>query len=604
MYGAIIGDVVGSKYEFNNIKTKDFPMLSEGCTFTDDTVMTIAVARALMRSREKKINLQEILVDEMQYLGKKYPDGSYGLSFSKWLQTKNPKPYNSFGNGSAMRVSPCGLIAVEIGEALSLAKASAEVTHNHPEGIKGAQAVAGAIFLAKTGKTKDEIASFIKTNFYDLEETLEEIRPKYYFNETCQETVPQAIQAFLESDDFEDAIRNAVSLGGDSDTLAAITGSIAWVYYGCYRRFELLTEKDNSLLLDEIKKLLPIEFAETIQEFAKNCMGRNGTYYRVGSCSQIPHRVNEGREVQFTLSSKLICQANGMIWKEKLQKTSTNELIKQFCSDKWYVNILHDFKLGVINYKDYADLCNRISNNPTYLNEASLDECFVYLTYLWRWHYGTGGWPDFDYKHRHEIRMARMRIVNLLFCLSLENESKESNSTPEINSSMKLLEFIRGNVQKYGKIDEFNARTDNPEKPTEILYFVRFKSIRELEEEWNTEIFEKGECFYIAFANAYCDIKKGETPKFKKRVNEEKNDKYSFYECKNEHVSSIVLLDEDERCFYRFNNAKKKWIPDWNLYFEYIGYSSSCNEISEVVCTKEYLHRMGIDTLRGTRFYE
>ena len=279
-------------------------------------------------------------------------------------------------------------------------------------------------------------------------------------------------------------------------------------------------------------------------------------------------------------------------------------MIKQFCSDKWYVNILHDFKLGVINYKDYADLCNRISNNPTYLNEASLDECFVYLTCLWRCDYGTGGWSGFDYEHRHEIRMARMRIVNLLFCLSLGNECKESNSTLEINSSMKLLEFIKGNVQKYGKIDEFIARTDNPEKPTEILYFVRFKSIRELEEEWNTEIFEKGECFYIAFANAYCDIKKGETPKFRKRVNEEKNDKYSFYECKNEHVSSIVLLDEDERCFYRFNNAKKKWIPDWNLYFDYIGYSSSCNEISEVVCTKEELRRMGMDTLLGTRFYE
>lgn len=234
MYGAIIGDIVGSKYEFGNIKTKDFPLFSEGCSFTDDTVMTVAVASALLKSRETGCDFGKALVAEMQRFGRAYPfpQGGYGARFSAWLRQDDPQPYHSFGNGSAMRVSPCGLLAKTLEEALSLAEQSAAVTHNHPEGIKGAQATAAAIFLAKSGWSKDAIGGYICDHFYPLNQTLDEIRPDYGFDETCQGSVPQALTAFLESTSFEDAIRNAVSLGGDSDTLGAITGSVAWAFYG------------------------------------------------------------------------------------------------------------------------------------------------------------------------------------------------------------------------------------------------------------------------------------------------------------------------------------------------------------------------------------
>lgn len=276
MLGAIIGDIVGSKYEFNNIKTKEFPLFSNGCSYTDDTIMTVAVAKALLRSYKEKTDFKAVLVEEMQSMGRKYPfpSGGYGMRFADWLFNDNPKPYNSFGNGSAMRVSPCGLIAVELCEALSLAKASAEVTHNHPEGIKGAQAVAGAIFLAKQHKDKEVIAEFIKANFYDLDKSLDEIRENYFFNETCQGTVPQAITAFLESDSFEDAIRNAVSLGGDSDTLTAITGSIAWSYY-----MSCTDEIGDELrkISDTAKNMLPEEFVSVIEEMNSTSLARKNT---------------------------------------------------------------------------------------------------------------------------------------------------------------------------------------------------------------------------------------------------------------------------------------------------------------------------------------
>ncbi len=237
MYGAIIGDIVGSVYEFDNIKTKDFPFLTDQCTFTDDTILTIAVARSLLEYKDKcacsDVDFKELLVDKVRKLCLKYPNpqGGYGMRFLNWIYTNSIEPYNSFGNGSAMRVSACGLIATSMEQALSLAKQSAEITHNHPEGIKGAQAVSGAIFLAKRGSSKEYIKSFVEKDFYNLDFCLDDIRDTYEFNESCQETVPQAIVAFLESTDYEDAIRNAVSLGGDSDTLAAITGSIAWAYY-------------------------------------------------------------------------------------------------------------------------------------------------------------------------------------------------------------------------------------------------------------------------------------------------------------------------------------------------------------------------------------
>ena len=228
MLGAIIGDIIGSVYEFNNIKTKDFPLFSKESFFTDDTVMTIAVADALLNGRTA-----DNYIDSMKKFGRLYPDSGYGGNFGSWLFSDNRKPYNSFGNGSAMRVSPCGWFANSLDEAESLAEKSAAVTHNHPEGIKGAQATAAAIFLARIGRSQTEIKEYIEDIYeYNLSRKLDDIRPIYRFNEICQETVPEAIIAFLESDSFEDAIRNAISLGGDSDTLAAITGSIAEAAFG------------------------------------------------------------------------------------------------------------------------------------------------------------------------------------------------------------------------------------------------------------------------------------------------------------------------------------------------------------------------------------
>lgn len=228
MLGAIIGDIVGSVYEWNNIKTKEFPLFSPDCFFTDDTVMTLAMAEGLLNG-----GTEEAFIRAMKGLGRKYPDAGYGNRFGSWLFSDEESPYNSWGNGSAMRVSPVGWMYDTLEAVERYAEISASVTHNHPEGIKGAQAAAASIFLARKGKTKQEIKAYVENTYgYDLSRTLEEIRPVYRFNESCQGTVPEAIIAFLESDGFEDAIRNAISLGGDSDTLAAITGSIAEAAYG------------------------------------------------------------------------------------------------------------------------------------------------------------------------------------------------------------------------------------------------------------------------------------------------------------------------------------------------------------------------------------
>lgn len=268
MYGAVIGDIVGSKYEFNNIKTKDFPLFSDGCDFTDDSIMTIAVARAILRSAGTDVPLGKTLVEEMQALGHRfpYPQGGYGGKFGQWLQTPSPAPYHSFGNGSAMRVSACALVAENMEEAILLSATSAAVTHDHPEGIKGAVATAAAIFLAKNGHTKDEIRRHVEEHYYPLDRTLDEIRPVYQFNETCRGTVPEAIIAFLESDSFEDAVRNAVSLGGDSDTLGAITGSIAYAFYH--------TADRNTALEKTANRYLPSDFVETIEQFRALCATR------------------------------------------------------------------------------------------------------------------------------------------------------------------------------------------------------------------------------------------------------------------------------------------------------------------------------------------
>ena len=257
MYGAILGDIVGSPYEFdcNNYKAKDFPLFSKRSEFTDDTVMTLAVAKALRETRgADDETIKAALVREMQRLGRTYPDRGYGARFGGWLYAKDPKPYNSYGNGSAMRVSAAAELAETMEEALRLARLSAEVTHDHPEGVKGAQATAAAIFLARTGRGKAEIRAQIEREFgYDLSRTCDEIRPEYHHVESCQETVPEAITAFLESVDFEDALRTAVSLGGDSDTLAAITGSIAEGFYGVP---EAMKERCRRALAPELLALL------------------------------------------------------------------------------------------------------------------------------------------------------------------------------------------------------------------------------------------------------------------------------------------------------------------------------------------------------------
>ncbi len=232
MYGAIIGDIVGSVYEFNNHRSKDFTFLTEENYFTDDSVMTIAVGKALHESKKNNYeDLEKQLIYWMHEIGKRYPDCGYGGRFYGWMMYDGDKPYNSFGNGSGMRTSDCAVFAESLEEALSLAERCAAVTHNHPEGIKGAQSITACIWLAKEGKTIKEIRKYVEDHFYKLDFTLDEIRPTYEFNEICQDSCPQAIEAFLESNSFEDAIRNAISIGGDSDTLAAMTGAIAEAYY-------------------------------------------------------------------------------------------------------------------------------------------------------------------------------------------------------------------------------------------------------------------------------------------------------------------------------------------------------------------------------------
>jgi len=230
--GAIIGDIVGSRFEWNNHRSKDFELFTGECFATDDSIMTLAIGKALMESKSGWSDLGEQAVRCMQEVGRPYPRCGYGGRFWDWMYSDHPKPYNSFGNGAAMRVSACGFVARSLEEAKALSKAVTEVTHNHPEGLKGAEATVVAIYMARTGSTIEEIRDVIDQEYYPINFTLDEIRDTYAFNETCQDTVPQALEAFFESNSFEDAIRNAISVGGDSDTLAAITGGIAEAYYG------------------------------------------------------------------------------------------------------------------------------------------------------------------------------------------------------------------------------------------------------------------------------------------------------------------------------------------------------------------------------------
>ena len=261
MYGAILGDMIGAPYEFDRgNKTKEFPLFVDESQFTDDTVMTIAVAKALLSvtKNDDDETGHHAVSKEMRVFGREYPDAGYGGRFRDWLFDHwKPQPYNSWGNGSAMRVSSVGWLYDSIEETRRFAKLTAEVTHNHPEGIKGAEATAVAIFMARKGSSKEEIKEYIVREFgYDLSRTCDEIRPTYHHVESCQETVPEAIIAFLESKDFEDCIRTAVSLGGDCDTLTCISGSIAEAFYGV-----------PDELKQECVKRLPDEFLNVLNDF-------------------------------------------------------------------------------------------------------------------------------------------------------------------------------------------------------------------------------------------------------------------------------------------------------------------------------------------------
>lgn len=264
MYGAILGDIIGSPFEFDRgDKTKNFKLFSRKSHFTDDSVMTLAVCEALLKVGQDATvkEIEDTVISSMQSWGRRYPRAGYGGYFRRWLTARHPEPYNSFGNGSAMRVSAVGWLYDSLEKTRTVAKATANVTHNHPEGIKGAEATASAIFMARNSSSKEEIKNYIENEFhYDLNRTLNEIRPGYHMDETCQKTVPEAIIAFLEAKDFEDAIRNAVSLGGDTDTLGAITGSIAEAYYGipewlmteCRKRIN----RDMRVVLDDFNDAL------------------------------------------------------------------------------------------------------------------------------------------------------------------------------------------------------------------------------------------------------------------------------------------------------------------------------------------------------------
>ena len=269
MYGAILGDIIGSPYEFDQgSKTKDFPLFSSLSTYTDDTVMTVAVADAFLDipqdADDGEIRWQ--LVQSMQCFGQTFPHAGYGGMFRRWLRSRHPEPYGSYGNGSAMRVSSAAWLFDDLSAVRRMARLSADVTHNHPEGIKGAEATACAIYLARTGSTKAQIKAYIEENFhYDLSRTCDEIRPAYRHVESCQETVPEAITAFLEGGSFEDVIRTAVSLGGDCDTLTCIAGSMAEGFYGVPEE-----------LKQECRERLPQELLDVLQRFdaQKHGMGK------------------------------------------------------------------------------------------------------------------------------------------------------------------------------------------------------------------------------------------------------------------------------------------------------------------------------------------
>lgn len=367
MYGAILGDIIGSPYEFNahNYKAKDFPLFNENSQFTDDTVMTLAVAKAFMdagldASREK---LTKSLFEVMPEVGKKYPNCGYGGMFYYWITRENQrKPFNSFGNGSAMRVSSVAWLYDNLGAVSDAARTSASVSHNHPEGIKGAESVATAIFLARRGDSKEEIKQFIEKQFgYDLNRTCDEIRPNYRMDETCQGSVPEAIIAFLEGENFEDVIRNAVSLGGDSDTIACIAGSIAEAYYGVPEELKA-----------ECRKRLSPDLLEILNQY-----------------DAVMEKKYEGA----------IGIENGKPLQDNL-KENWNAILKAFKKDfkeNEFINVLRKYNIAVYNYGDYVEILSTHAMNPH--REYSLVESLICLTYIWRASYAEGTFTEKDKKN-------------------------------------------------------------------------------------------------------------------------------------------------------------------------------------------------------------
>jgi len=259
--GAVIGDIVGSRFEWHNYKGKDFELFVPQSHFTDDTAMTIAIGKALSNCNGNYQNLSQEAIRMMQEIGRQYADCGYGGGFKAWLNSDDPQPYNSWGNGSAMRVSACAYFAQSMTEAKLLSQKVTEITHNHPEGMKGAEAATVATFMALNGDKKDKIKEYISKHYYSMDFNLDDIRAEYHFHVSCQKSVPQALKAFFESENYEDAIRNAISIGGDSDTIAAITGGVACAYYGMPRD---IAEKGLSYLDDNLRVMV-----ENIDDKAK-----------------------------------------------------------------------------------------------------------------------------------------------------------------------------------------------------------------------------------------------------------------------------------------------------------------------------------------------
>ena len=307
MLGAIFGDIVGSSYEFNNTNDYNFKLLSRESRPTDDSCMTLAVARALMESYGQGDDaVRKALIWNMQDIGRRYPNAGYGGMFRKWLRDRKPEPYNSFGNGSAMRVAAAGWLYRTLEETLHAAKLTAEVTHNHPEGIKGAQAVAASIFLARAGATKEHITAYVMDTFgYDLSRTLDEIRPGYGFFAICQKSCPEAIIAFLEGTGFEDVIRKAVSLGGNSDTIACMAGAIAEAYYGMPEKFkeEALSRLDAPMrdIVHEFRRFYREHSGKPFDGWQSVFEGPESTEKQEDSVAAVLRRSEEVRKYRYKL---------------------------------------------------------------------------------------------------------------------------------------------------------------------------------------------------------------------------------------------------------------------------------------------------------------